>query len=321
MRSRLIAGIISIIFVGLVIVGPGYLSEKLSYIETARSDIVRYEEIAGETSTNMTITYTPYCEFNEETKRDFWIPAISANSCMYSIIDGNSKYNEGENIYFNVDGTTDYIWSTHTGSTSVNLYIVMWGDALSMEMDGANSIYVRFDPGMGEVDIEIKTFSWYLMDGSSQWIYFGSDYPGDMASIQTGVWEYLFVLDQTRLNVGHGFQNGFPEEERGLMVGFKINTNQYVPGHPINLDLEISPEYYTVSEAITTGENETVSVYEPYYLTFSNSYKVHKYLLGTGAFLIGITAWIASPWRSYLDKVLPINFYRSLQNKNRGGAR
>lgn len=301
--SRFLAGILTIIMVCLVIIGPLWIAGKLETIEASQSGVVSRDEIHS--TSNTTSTYEPFLEMNGDTEGVI-NPGAGGLDYGYSFNVGGATWDDPILKSYNYNGYQDYV--EYTQETLSHGYIYLKGDFYSLAQLGIDGFYFSFISNNEYAFIQtrfLKLDVSYLEVDNYQ-VYYGQWDTGS----KTGVTEYDVELTSTDLTEIMTMFNGVDPERQvlRLYVNFIIDD-----GSDFITDIQFEPDYYQVNT--TTYENTTITSYEPFTQTIT-PYRVHKVSMILGGILILIVGWIASPWGERFDFVLPINEF-----VNRGSKR
>ena len=294
MRSRLIAGIISLLLVLLVIVSPAYISRNLEVIQTSGSGLYSASTVTGEGET----IYNPYMEFSEDTKCPYSSTYTDQDSGVYWYI--TSSWYGPTSVSYNIEPHWTMTYLDVSGATAY-LYIVFNASAFQIQSDGINTISI----GVNCAD----TYSIHQL----QWMSQTSDYTANSKrDLSTSPWFDPFLALETSglhwynasltaLDLTNGIdkQSDYDTENIFLMLNF---VDGYTSGTPVYFSFQIHPAYYTS----VTYEN--VTSYEPYIvpltpLTIQNTI---FYMGGILIFLVGIVA-SPLPIGEVFNGILPIN--------------
>ncbi len=314
MKSRLIAGIISLLLVLLVVVGPVYLSEKLEVIETSRSGLIPFEEVVSENSSST--VYEPYVQFSEENIIPYNANDRPINSgwCFFRL--GNK---EGVQ-QFDVDGTIDLFYYDGEGvvdlSTGEAPFLYMFIELSAQNCLTDNAILFSFMLNT-EDNYRISTVLWRkyndLYNSLDQtWI----TYPNgqNWGTTVNGKNYYNVTFDENDLTNGASCQSGGYYKVLSVIVEF---PNGYTNCNLIYSDLLISPQYY--EEEITIYENETITTYVPFIQSIT-PYSVHKVSMVAGGISILLVGAIASPLPigNAFNNIFPVSAFTPKRTKRRG---
>lgn len=301
MKSRLIAGIVSLLIVLLAIVGPGYLSKNLEVIQTSGSGLYSVSTITGEGES----IYNPYLEFSEETKCGYSSDYTDQESGVYWNVGG---WYAPTLVSYNIEPHWTMTYLEQSGATAY-CYIVFNASAFQINADGINKISLG-------IDCE-ETYSIHQLQWMGQTSDYQSNSKSDLstdawytswkAEENTGLTWYNNSLGPADFTLGINVQSSYDVDNLFLMLNF---VDGYTSGTPLEFSFQIHPAYYTT----VTYENETI--YEPYIVPLT-PFTVHKMAFYTCGILIFIVGLIASPFPigRALNGILPINNY---QKKRRG---
>lgn len=294
--------------IGLIIVGPLYLSENLEEIETADSNLKTRHEIISSSNTN--ITYSPYVEFNDNNDQIYYNGIYFPGVHIYDKGEGSPV--EVGSISYNVDGYKDLIMTGGAypeGGTRV--YIEMNNcSASDFIVNSIDEISIFVDCSL---TYDIDLFGW--RDFDADYTHNGRNTisePSSWNDDRSGASYFNMTLSEAQLNAGASHQGTSPYKT--LQIGLRFPGG--ITGDvPVYVDFQVNPGYF--QQEITTYDNQTITHYDPYIISRGSTYQVHKVCMGLGAVVIGVVGWIASPWGEVLDNFLPINSINNGGAKNR----
>lgn len=306
--NRLLAGIFSLALIGLVIVGPLYLAEKLEQIETSDENIVSIDDI--ETHNTTSTSYEPYLEFNDATDMPYYHMEETYEPGFFINAEGIrelTSYTFNYNGYWDLAGT-DYYYTAQS-----YLYMFMEVSASNLLIDGADQLTIgvncNFDYAIHQ--IYFRGLSATYEPGSQV----GINYPSSWGDTTNGLNYYNYTISTTDLNNGASTQSGW--DHHCLMVMLRFPSG-FPASSTLSVNYQISTEFFEIHN--TVWNNQTITTYVPYIQTMT-PYNVHKVMMGFGAVLIGVAGWIASPWGEVLDNFLPINSFGKRKRRGKSSRR
>ena len=323
MRSRLIAGIFSLLLVLLVIVGPVYLSEKLEVIETSGSDLKSFEEVRSESVTTWVngsevVGYSPYRELNNETAGycSGYYGADYTGACWRSTAQDPEDLAEVTILSYNVNEYNDSLF--YGGVSDSGIYFGVWIeiDINYMLENEIKYFYLSIDIG----DTHRLKFKRMFFQGRNSDGTTASSIDSGYLEMNyvVGSWEYTFFLSDAQLNnyastIGNTDYQTFFVEGQIEHISTGDNPTLY-------FDFEIAPNYFEEMEQIplTNYENETITVYQPYIQSIT-PYSVHKVGMVAGGILILLVGLVASPLPigEVFDGIFPINNHQKRRSNKK----
>ena len=318
------AGIFSLLLVGLVVVGPIWISEKLEEVETAQEGIKTFSEVREEYETSSSYVW------NNSTEVTGYIPYLESNSSNYGIYDEggvdyyrcqsgthnpSSKYSE--NPTYNYDGFRDIVTISKNDVWLCQIHVDVSG--IDFVGENVNQVYYYFNISS---PAHIIANGFMGLNSGYDVQAFGPTISWGGVSDQL-IHENTITLSSSDLNDIASLQSTYAHVILALGVWYQSDNDN----PSVIFDIQLSPEYYEESEAVVSGywdnstiyDNQTITTYEPYIQGISNPYNVHKVMMVFGSILIGITALIVSPLPigESFDRFFPINNHQSDYTRKR----
>ena len=293
MRSRLIAGIFSLLLVLLVIVGPVYLSEKLEVIETSRSGLIPFSEVVSESNTST--YYEPYYNLNNDTEGSMSISGTPySNGVSYDAPDYAQS-----SINYDSDSWEDSYVSSQQFVTFFQFMIEI--DPADMQLNDIDTIYLRTESFPSNYKVE----SFVFWAQNEDYTYYDLIVLKELEfTFSAGDRTSWYNLTTTNLNNMVTKQASGPASH--CMISAKIIFASAMNFPSCVVDFQINPSYY--ERTLTTYENETITTYVPYIQSIT-PYSVHKVSMVAGGILILLVGLVASPLPigEVFNGILPIN--------------
>jgi hypothetical protein len=309
---RLIAGLFSLFLLGLIVIGPLYLSEKLEAIETSQSGVISFDELISEMSVNETLMgYEPYLELNTETENHHYVAPFTQVGVYF--ID-YSTYRGMSILTYNSDGYVDEFISSRVMTQSpTRLIHQMEVDLDQWLIDGADEFYFMFQyPGDYFLqDVYFRGFTGEdAYGGAFQWITYPSEYLTPTSGMS------VFTFDISQSDILDGISECELAGHIALIVQIELSS-PYVANTQMYSNLQINPGYFELTESEVSWDNQTVTSYTPFISSVSG-YAVHKVSMGLGGILILGFGWIASPFNKNFNNFIPVNAFKKYSKFGRG---
>lgn len=296
--QQMLGSFLTIFILAMVITVPFWISEELKEVETARSDLIPFQQIVSSeiiTWDNETITtYEPYWQSNSTNIGYlYWSNSpISGpgHAVLYNVMADAMSYTHDANGKLDLYYITSY---SSSNSLTFNFYYdLSFTDLIN---DNANQIYINISSSL---DYQIGTISAMGTDSNHQSVdnSVWADKPTDWGTTRTGSNQFLTTLDTTFLNAGASSQTHPSAVNEVFRLTINIPNGYH--GSNFYIDVQVSPEYYEEqdvnSSSSTEYVNSTVTSYEPYILTYSNPSTWTRITLWfDGILLVGVSVLIS----------------------------
>lgn len=332
-KSRLLAGVISLLFVVVTIIVPPIIANRLERVETiGREDIVSFTELISEYE-NQTSSewiwdnesysyYVPYTDFNEDTLCEYSLSSsIRTGHC--AVRNAGTYINPASTSYNDV-GYVDSV--TYSSTDLTTLYFLMGVDFDGLYEDGVDVLYINYTSYV-ESTFNLQGVVFRCLD-SNHVAESGKavGFTGLDTSGYTGSKSYTIEIPSATLTTIAGYETDYPLDQQLLEVRFHYISPNY-GGSTHDIDIQICPEWMQESGEIENGywdnqtiigwDNQTVTYYEPYLRTISNTYAITRVSLGISGILLLALAWIASPYGERFDGIFPVNHVSSRSKRGR----
>ena len=322
-RQQITGSVLTTFILTMVVLIPVWISDTLEPLEVETRGLKPYSQLVCESSiewNNTTISsYQPYLEMNGSNV--FSMPESryghqynSINSCDgYWGSDGTIPAHLWNNpASWNVDNYRDYFylpyWSNSGADQGLFLMIPSFQDLVD---DNANQLYIYWDTPAELYIGEIKAFgssdttqdigSTHVMTTTTNNIEDRTSYAYER--------EILIEIASSDLTLAASQCNDDPIHE--IFIQFEMNSCSNSESNPWIFDMQISPEYYEITDEIphntTVWDNRTVTHYEPYIMTIGNPTTWIEWGLGFSGAVFLATALFMNPL------VNPIRFMRKFR--------
>lgn len=297
MRGRLITGLISILLVIFIIIGPIYIAEKFETLETSNNTIIPYESLI-EISSNET-EYEPY--FNHGLDNVYWSTASGNKTAGFYQTSSNA-----DNLTTSWDLLDDWDYS-YTVDTGLTGYLGFRMQVNGQEIldNGINTIHIKTNISQKH-HIQYCKFT---AGGSTEAVAI----PSEWLTQSSGKRDFVTTMTQTNLN---NIATIYTTNGNFLRWDVFIHIDEAYHGEILAHSILLSPEYY--EETTTTYDNQTVTSYKPYIQKITTK-DIHSFMMGLGAVLICGIGLITSPLPvgRAINGLLPINSISQTKPKKR----
>jgi hypothetical protein len=280
-KQQIIGSILATVALSLLVLMPVWIANTLEQVETARSDIHTYGEIAS-TTTEQVIT--PWWQFENET----------------SVPDDDETTVTDTGAYFSGFG-----WETYKNPTVTSWDINGYWDMFITPSEESGRVWLQHKGGMSpgallvagiyDVSIGVNFPGNYSIFEVSFW--FGNGYwtsavqpvtiPSGWGDTTTGLNYYNFSIDNDEVTAAASEGGMYPVNGMLVIVDF---PDGFAEGEVIETNWKICPEY--LIENVTIEGNTT---YKPYILTYSNPNTWTEWGLGASGFFFLLTAAVINP--------------------------
>jgi hypothetical protein len=296
MISKALSSIVGVCLILLLVVGPGFMADKLERIETAQSGLVSFDEMISEMTVNETIMgYEPYVQLNSTTENHHYIAPFTQPGVYF--ID-YSTYRGMDTLTYDLDGYKDYFISSRVMTQSpTRLVHQMEVDLEQWLIDGVDEFYFMFNYP-GDYFIQALYFRGFNGENPLGGAYEDISYPSGWLTPDDG--ENVFTFDISETDILNGITDCELAEHIAIIVQVEFSV-PYAFNTPMFSNLQINTEYFELTESEVFWSNSTITTYQPFTQSIT-SYSIHKITLGIGGVLLCSIAVISTPFINFRRK-------------------